>query len=60
MYTVSDEYKTKMLDQIQTHALSGTIGSTSFSGNDVIGVSYTNKCTEKKVNIGGVRSESVV
>jgi len=54
MYTVSDEYKTKMLDQIQTHALSGTIGSTSFSGNDVIGVSYTNKCTEKKVNIGGV------
>ena len=54
MYTVSDEYKTKMLDQIQTHALSGTIGSTSFSGNDVIGVSYTNKCTEKNVNVGGV------
>ena len=54
MYTVSDEYKTKMLDQVQTHALSGTIGSTSFSGNDVIGVSYTNKCSDKKVNIGGV------
>ena len=54
MYTVSDEYKTKMLDQVQTHQLSGTIGSTSFSGSDVIGVSYTNKCSDKKVNIGGV------
>lgn len=54
MYTVSDEYKTKMLDQIQTHALSGTIGSIPFSGEDVIGVSYTNKCTEKKVSVGGV------
>ncbi len=54
MYTVSDEYKIKMLDQIQTHALSGTIGSIPFSGEDVIGVSYTNKCTEKKVSIGGV------
>ena len=54
MYTVSDEYKIKMLDQIQTHALSGTIGSIPFSGEDVIGVSYTNKCTEKKVSVGGV------
>lgn len=54
MYTVSDEYKIKMLDQVQTHDLSGTIGSTSFSGRDVIGVSYTNRCSEKKVNIGGV------
>lgn len=54
MYTVSDEYKIKMLDQIQTHALSGTIGSSPFSGEDVIGVSYTNKCTEKKVSVGSV------
>ena len=54
MYTVSDEYKTKMLDQVQTHALSGTIGETSFTGEDVIGVSFSVKCTDKKVNIGGV------
>ena len=54
MYTVSDEYKIKMLDQVQTHALSGTIDSISFTGGDVIGVSYTAKCADKKVNIGGV------
>lgn len=54
MYSVSNAYKTKMLSQIQTHALSGTIGSVSFTGEDVIGVSYTNKCSDKKVSIGGV------
>ena len=54
MYQVSNDYKAKMLSQIQTHKLTGTIGSTSFTGEDVIGVSYTNKCTDKKVNIGGV------
>ena len=54
MYSVSNEYLTKMFDQVQTHRLSGTIGSTSFSDSDVIGVSYTNRCSDKKVNVGSV------
>lgn len=43
-----------MLDKIQTHRLTGTIDGISFSGSDVIGVSYSNQCTGKKVNLGGV------
>ena len=54
MYNVSNEYLTKMFDQVQTHQLSGTIGSVPFSDSDVIGVSYTNRCSDKKVNIGSV------
>lgn len=54
MYNVSNEYLTKMFDQVQTHKLSGTIGSVPFSDSDVIGVSYTNRCSDKKVNIGSV------
>jgi len=55
MYTISDEYRAKMFDQIQTHKLTGTIDtSISFTGDDVIGVSYTNRCTDKKVSIGSV------
>ena len=54
MYQVSDDYKTKMLDQVQTHRLTGTINGISFTGDDVIGVSYKNQCSDKKVNIGSV------
>ena len=54
MYQVTEAYRTKMLDQVQTHKLSGQIGSVEFTGEDVIGVSYTNKCADKNVNIGGV------
>lgn len=54
MYSVSDDYKIKMLDQVQTHALSGTIDETSFSGDDVIGVSYSNRCSDKQVSLGSV------
>lgn len=54
MYSVSNDYISKMFDQVQTHRLSGTIGSTSFSDSDVIGVSYTNRCSDKKVNVGSV------
>ena len=55
MYNVSADYITKMFDQVQTHKLTGTIDtSISFTGEDVIGVNYTNKCTDKKVSIGGV------
>ena len=54
MYSVSNDYLTKMFDQVQTHRLKGTINGTPFSGDDVIGVSYTNQCTEKKVKIGSV------
>ena len=54
MYSVSNEYLTKMFDQVQTHKLSGTIGSVPFSDSDVIGVSYTNRCSDKKVNVGSV------
>lgn len=55
MYTVSDSYKTKMFDSIQTHVLSGTIdGTVTFSGDDVIGVSYSNSASQKKVALGSV------
>lgn len=54
MYSVSNEYLTKMLDQIQTHKLSGTVDGVSFTEADVIGVSYTNRCADKKVELGSV------
>lgn len=55
MYSVSDDYKAKMFDKVQTHLLSGTIHNDyAFSGDDVIGVSYTNRCSDKKVSIGSV------
>lgn len=54
MYQISNDYRMKMLDQIQTHKLSGQIGSVDFTGDDVVGVSYVNKCANKNVNIGGV------
>lgn len=54
MYQVSNDYKIKMLDQVQTHRLKGTINGISFTDADVIGVSYTNQCSAKNVNIGSV------
>ena len=54
MYQISDEYRAKMFDEVQTHRLVGTIDGISFTENDVIGVSYSNQCSEKKVNVGSV------
>lgn len=54
MYSVSNAYLTKMYDQVQTHKLSGTVDSIAFTDSDVVGVSYTNRCAEKKVNLGSV------
>lgn len=55
MYPVSNAYKVKMLDKIQTHRLVGVLdGVIDFDEGDVIGVSYQNQCAEKKVNIGSV------
>lgn len=54
MYSVSEAYLQKMFDQVQTHKLSGTVDDIAFDGNDVIGVSYTNRCSDKKVNLGSV------
>jgi len=54
MYSISDDYRVKMFDQVQTHKLSGTINGIAFSGDDVIGVSYSNRCSDKKVAIGSV------
>lgn len=54
MYSISDEYRAKMFDQVQTHRLSGTIDGITFTGDDVIGVSYSNRCSDKKVSIGSV------
>ena len=54
MYSVSESYRAKMLDQVQTHRLTGTIDGVSFSEADVIGVSYQNQCTQKNVLIGSV------
>lgn len=54
MYSVTEAYKTKMLDQVQTHRLIGTIDGVPFTDANVIGVSYTNQCSQKNVNIGSV------
>ena len=54
MYSVSEAYLTKMFDQIQTHKLSGTIDNIPFTGDDVIGVSWTNQCSDKNVVLGSV------
>ena len=54
MYSVSEAYLTKMFDQIQTHKLYGTVDGVSFTESDVIGVSYTNRCADKKVELGSV------
>lgn len=54
MYSVSEAYLTKMFDAIQTHKLSGTIEDISFSGDDVIGVSWVNQCSDKNVALGSV------
>jgi len=54
MYSVSEAYQTKMFDQIQTHKLYGIVDSVPFTEADVIGVSYTNRCADKKVELGSV------
>lgn len=54
MYSVSENYISKMFDSIQTHRLSGTVDGVPFTDADVIGVSYTNQCAEKKVALGSV------
>lgn len=54
MYNVSESYLSKMFDQIQTHKLIGYIDDVSFDDGDVIGISYTNRCAEKKVALGSV------
>jgi hypothetical protein len=54
MIPISEAYRTKMFDQVQTHALIGTIDGIEFTDADVIGVSYTNRCSDKKVALGSV------
>ena len=55
MYSISEAYRTKMFDNVQTHKLSGTIHQDyAFTDADVIGVSYTNQCSDKKVSLGSV------
>ena len=54
MYPISELYRAKMLDQVQTHRLIGTIDGISFTDSDVIGVSYTNRCSDKNVSLGSV------
>ena len=55
MFNVSEAYRAKMLDQIQTHRLVGLLDDTySFTEADVIGVSYKNQCSQKNVALGSV------
>ena len=55
MYSVSNAYKLKMLDKVQTHRLIGVLdGDVVFDENEVIGVSKTGAIAQKSVNIGGV------
>lgn len=55
MYQVSEAYRTKMLDEVQTHRLIGNLDETiNFSDSDVIGVSLKNQCSDKKVSLGSV------
>ena len=52
MYQHSAAYETKMLDEVQTHRLVGTVNGVAFTQADVIGVSYSNQCSDKNVLIG--------
>ena len=55
MYSISEAYRIKMFDDVQTHKLTGTINQIfDFTDADVIGVSYTNQCSDKKVALGSV------
>lgn len=55
MKNVSQEYITKMFDQVQTHSLRGTLDNDiSFTDRDVVGVSWTGQCSDKNVKIGSV------
>lgn len=55
MYQVSEAYRTKMLDEVQTHRLIGNLDETiNFTDSDVIGVSLKNQCSDKKVSLGSV------
>lgn len=55
MYNVSEAYRAKMLDQVQTHRLVGLLDDAySFTEADVIGVSYKNQCSQKNVALGSV------
>lgn len=55
MFNVSEAYRAKMLDQIQTHRLVGLLDDTySFTEANVIGVSYKNQCSQKNVALGSV------
>ena len=55
MYQVSEAYRIKMLDEVQTHRLIGKLDETiNFSDSDVIGVSLKNQCSDKKVSLGSV------
>lgn len=55
MYQVSEAYRIKMLDEVQTHRLNGKLDETiNFSDSDVIGVSLKNQCSDKKVSLGSV------
>lgn len=54
MYSISEAYRTKMFDEVQTHSLSGTIDGNTFNENDVIGVTITNRCSDKNVSVGSV------
>lgn len=54
MYPVSNAYLLKMLDQSQTHRISGAIAGIDFTEADVIGVSYAGQCADKNVTLGSV------
>lgn len=55
MYNISNAYRAKMLDKVQTHKLSGSVSGTfAFTDEDVIGVSYANQCADKNVTVGSV------
>lgn len=55
MKYVSQEYISKMFDQVQTHSLRGTLDNDiSFTDRDVVGVSWTGQCSDKNVKIGSV------
>lgn len=55
MKNVSQEYISKMFDQVQTHSLRGTLDNDiPFTDRDVVGVSWTGQCSDKNVKIGSV------
>ena len=57
MYSVSNDYKSAMLQNARVHRLTGTVGGVDFAGKDIIRRSFVVKnqlCEATAISLGGV------